>query len=103
MKYPKERLYRRKIQEREEAELILLACGASPDGTKRWTLRLLAEKMVELEHVDSIRYETIRQVLKKPSGQKDRLSSSSPAVLKRGKERSSRMAKAKALELLILC
>ena len=67
VKYPKERLYQRKIQGREEAELIVLACGASPDGTKRWTLRLLAEKMVELEYIDAISHETIRQVLKKTS------------------------------------
>jgi transposase len=67
VKYPKERPERRKIQGKEEAELIVLACGASPDGTKRWTLRLLAEQMVELEHVDSISHETIRQALKKTS------------------------------------
>lgn len=64
-KYPKEHPERRIIQGREEAELTVLACGASPDGSKRWTIRLLAEKMVELEHVDTVSRETIRRVLKK--------------------------------------
>ena len=64
-KYPKERPERRKIQGKEEAQLTVLACGAAPDGSNRWTLRLLAEKMVELEYVDAISHETIRQVLKK--------------------------------------
>lgn len=66
-KYPKERPDHRKIQGKEEAQLTVLACGASPDGTKRWTLRLLAQKMVDLEYVDTVSYETIRQVLKKTS------------------------------------
>jgi transposase len=64
-KYPKERPERRIIQGREEAELIVLACGASPDGSNRWTIRLLTEKMIELEHVDTVSRETIRRVLKK--------------------------------------
>lgn len=66
-KYPKERPERRIIQGKEEAELIVLACGASPDGNKRWTIRLLAEKMVELEYIDTVSRETIRRVLKKTS------------------------------------
>jgi transposase len=48
-----------------EAHLVALACSAPPVGHKRWTLRLLADKLVELEHIDSISYETVRQVLKK--------------------------------------
>lgn len=64
-KYPKERPERRIIQGREEAELTVLACGAAPDGSKRWTIRLLADKMIELEHVDTVSRETIRRVLKK--------------------------------------
>jgi transposase len=63
----RERPHKIKIQERVEAELIGLARGAPPDGTKRWTLRSLADKMVELKHVDSISHETVRQILKKTS------------------------------------
>jgi homeodomain-containing protein len=48
-----------------EAKLIALACAAAPDGRKAWTLRLLADKLVELEVVDTISYETVRRVLKK--------------------------------------
>jgi transposase len=49
----------------QEAHLIALACCESPEGSARWTLRLLADKMVELEYVDSVSHETVRQVLKK--------------------------------------
>jgi transposase len=55
----------RKLDGDQEAHLIALACSASPEGRKRWTLRLLADKMVELEYVDTLSYETVRQVLKK--------------------------------------
>jgi transposase-like protein len=48
-----------------EAQLTKLACSAPPAGRSRWTLRLLAARLVELEVVDSISYETVRQVLKK--------------------------------------
>lgn len=48
-----------------EAHLIALACGAAPEGRSRWTLRLLAGKMVELEYVDAVSHETVRRVLKK--------------------------------------
>ena len=64
-KYPQTRPERRRITGQEEAHLIALACGPAPDGQQRWTLRLLADKMVQLEYVDQISYETIRQVLKK--------------------------------------
>lgn len=50
----------------QEAHLIALTCGEPPEGYARWTLRLLADRMVELEYVeDSLSYETVRQVLKK--------------------------------------
>jgi len=42
-----------------------LACSEAPEGRKRWTLRLLADKMVELKQVDNLSYETVRQTLKK--------------------------------------
>jgi transposase len=48
-----------------EAHLIALACSQPPAGQARWTLRLLAEKMVELAYVDTLSHETVRQVLKK--------------------------------------
>jgi len=48
-----------------EAKLIALRCGEPPVGQARWTLRLLADKAVELEIVPAISHETVRQVLKK--------------------------------------
>jgi transposase len=54
-----------KLDGRAEAHLIATACGAPPDGHKRWTLRLLAGRLVELEEVDSVSHETVRKILKK--------------------------------------
>jgi len=54
-----------KLDGEAEARLIALRCGAAPEGYARWTLRLLADKAVEMSIVDSISYETVRQVLKK--------------------------------------
>jgi hypothetical protein len=51
----------------QEAHLIALACGSPPAGRRRWTLRLLADEMVELGHIDTISHETIRRMLKKTS------------------------------------
>ena len=48
-----------------EAHLIALSCGEPPAGHSQWSLRLLADKMVELEYVESVSHETVRQVLKK--------------------------------------
>ena len=48
-----------------EAKLIALRCGEPPSGQARWTLRLIADKAVELEIVPAISHETVRQVLKK--------------------------------------
>lgn len=56
---------RRKLDGRAEATLIATACSQVPEGHEHWTLRLLAGKMVELDVVDSISYETIRRTLKK--------------------------------------
>ena len=55
----------KKFDGQTEAHLIALACSAPPEGAARWTLRLLAEKIVELEYVSSVSHETIRRVLKK--------------------------------------
>jgi len=54
-----------KIDGRAEAHLIALACSDAPDGHERWTLRLLADKLVELGVVDAVSHETVRQRLKK--------------------------------------
>ena len=64
---PKKRSWvsRQKFDGETEAHLIALACSDPPEGHVRWTLRLLAEKMVELQHFTSISHECIRQVLKK--------------------------------------
>lgn len=55
----------RKLDGVAEAHLIATACSAPPAGHKRWTLRLLAGKLVELEQVDTVSHETVRQILKK--------------------------------------
>jgi transposase len=57
----------RKLDGAQEARLIAISCGPAPEGRARWTLRLLADKLVELEVVDSIGTETVRQTLKKTS------------------------------------
>lgn len=62
-----DRTYERKIQGEEEAHLIALACSEPPEGRSRWSLRLLADKMVELGHVESVSYGTVRRALKKTS------------------------------------
>jgi transposase len=54
-----------KLDGAQEARLIAIACGPAPEGRARWTLRLLADKLVELEVVDSIGTEAVRQTLKK--------------------------------------
>ena len=63
----KESHYRpqRKLDGHQEARLVTLVCGEPPDGYSQWSLRLLADKLVELEIVDTICYETVRQTLKK--------------------------------------
>ena len=48
-----------------EAHLVAISCSKAPDGHARWSLRMLADKMVELKYVESVSYETVRQVLKK--------------------------------------
>jgi hypothetical protein len=56
-----------KLDGRAEARLIALACSAPPEGRAVWTMQLLADKLVELEVVDSISDETVRLALKKTS------------------------------------
>ena len=62
---PSEREYKRKADGDFEAHLIALSCSEAPAGFSRWSLRLLADKMVELEYVESISHETVRRTLKK--------------------------------------
>jgi transposase len=64
---PSKRIYSRKLDGKQEARLIALACSKPPAGKKRWTLRLLADEAVEVEISDSLSYETVRQTLKKTS------------------------------------
>lgn len=55
----------RKLDGEAEAKLVATCCGPAPKGRARWTLRLLADKLVELDVVDSISPETVRSTLKK--------------------------------------
>jgi hypothetical protein len=60
---PRERI----LDGKGEARLIALACSTPPDGRERWTLELLADRMVQLRVVEDISYETVRRTLKKTS------------------------------------
>jgi transposase len=64
---PPTREYARKLDGAQEARLIALACGQPPEGADRWSLRLLADRLVELEVVEAISHQTVRRVLKKTS------------------------------------
>jgi transposase len=59
------RIYVNKADGEFEAHLIALSCSEPPDGFARWSLRLLADKVVELNYIDSISHETVRRILKK--------------------------------------
>ncbi len=56
-----------KLDGRAEAHLVALACSPPPAGAARWTLRLLADTLVELQVVETVSYETVRRTLKKTS------------------------------------
>ena len=62
---PTARVYEKKMDGDTEAKLITLCCSEPPKGFSRWSLRLLADKMVELKYVESITHVTVRSVLKK--------------------------------------
>jgi transposase len=62
---PAERAYIRKTDGDLEAHIIAISCSEAPEGFTRWSLRMLADKVVELEYADRISHETVRQVLKK--------------------------------------
>jgi transposase len=59
------RVYARKLDGEQEARLIALTCSEAPAGQARWSLRLLADKLVELEIVEAVSHQTVRRVLKK--------------------------------------
>jgi hypothetical protein len=69
------RVYAKKADGDFEAHLVALSCSKPPEGFSRWSLRLLADKVVELDYIDSVSHETIRRVLKKtnlsPGNEKD--------------------------------
>ena len=60
-----DRLYERSFDGRAEARLIALACSEAPEGRARWSMRLLADKAVEMGIVGSVSHETVRKTLKK--------------------------------------
>jgi transposase len=62
---PTTRASQRKLDGVQEAQLAAIACSPPPDGAERWTLALLADKLVELRIVDSIARDTVRVALKK--------------------------------------
>jgi transposase len=63
---PPNREYHHKLDGEQEARLLALACSEPPEGRARWSLRLLADRMVELEIVEEdISYQTVRRTLKK--------------------------------------
>ena len=62
---PSERVYERNIDGETEARIIALSCGQPPEGYARWSLRMLADKAVELNYVDTVSHETVRSLLKK--------------------------------------
>jgi hypothetical protein len=59
------RIYAKKTDGDFEAHLVALSCSEPPEGFARWSLRLLSDKVVELNYIDSISHETIRRILKK--------------------------------------
>jgi len=69
------RVYEKKVDGDFEAHLVALSCSEPPEGFARWSLRLLADRAVELDYIDSVSHETVRRLLKKtnssPGGKKD--------------------------------
>ena len=69
-----QRVHERKADGDFEAHLVALSCGQPPEGFARWSLRLLADRVVELGYIDSVSYETVRRVLKKTKPNRGRRS-----------------------------
>ncbi len=66
-KKPGKKPRRRVLDGRAKAHLVALTCSEPPEGRGSWTLRLLAERMVELGHIEGLSRETVRRTLKKTS------------------------------------
>lgn len=62
---PSGRIYKRQIDGETEARIVALSCSQPPEGYARWSLRMLADKAVELKYIESVSHETVRSVLKK--------------------------------------
>ena len=62
---PPKREYHRKLDGEQEARLVALACSQPPEGHARWSLRMLADRLVELEIVEDISHQTVRRTFKK--------------------------------------
>jgi transposase len=62
---PMSRTKEKKVDGELEAQLIAISCSEAPEGFAKWSLRLLADKMVEMKYIESISHETVRKVLKK--------------------------------------
>ena len=62
---PTQRTYEKKVDGDLEAKLVSLCCSEPPEGYSRWSVRLLADKLIELQYVDSISYVTVHKTLKK--------------------------------------
>lgn len=72
VRQPGQRVYESKTDGEFEAHLVALSCGDPPKGCARWSLRLLADRAVELEYIDSVSHETVRRVLKKTNSNRGR-------------------------------
>ncbi|CDS53431.1 hypothetical protein [Polaromonas sp. CG9_12] len=60
-----QRAYALKVDGRLEAQLVAMSCSEPPDGQAHWSLRLLADRLVALEYIDSVSHETVRRALTK--------------------------------------
>ena len=69
---PTRRVYERVADGDVQAHLVALSCSQPPAGRSRWSLRLLADKAVELQYVEAISYETVRRTLKKTNSNRGR-------------------------------
>lgn len=79
---PTKRVYERKVDGDIEAHIVAMSCSEAPEGFANWSLRLLADKMVELKYVEKISYETIRRVLKKRIKTLESKGMANPAITK---------------------
>jgi hypothetical protein len=69
-----QRVHERKADGDFEAHVVALSCSTPPEGFARWSLRLLADRAVELQYIDSVSHETVRRVLKKTKSSRGRKS-----------------------------